>query len=100
VPFAYEHLLPFFNMPAEQAKANFHRAANKVELDEVLAREQVRDPVGYGKGPQVIEIMVDMMDVPWRLATQVGTRGPEAVKEMRDAGFKVRDMEHGTGFWA
>jgi pyruvate decarboxylase len=100
VPFAYEHLLPFFNMPAEQAKANFHRAANKVELDEVLSRDQVKDPVGYGKGPQVIEIMVDMMDVPWRLATQVGTRGPEAIKEMRDAGFKVRDMEHGTGFWA
>jgi pyruvate decarboxylase len=100
VPFAYEHLLPFFNMPVEQAKGNFHRAATKAELDEVLAREQVRDPVGYGKGPQVIEIIVGMLDVPWRLATQVGTRGPEAIKEMRDAGFKVRDMEHGTGFWA
>ncbi|TLD11833.1 hypothetical protein E2P81_ATG10275 [Venturia nashicola] len=100
VPFVYEHLLPFFNMPVEQAKKNFHRATTKVELDEVLALEQVRDPVGYGKGPQVIEIVVDMMDVPWRLATAVGTRGPEAVQEMRDAGFKVRDMEHGTGFWA
>lgn len=100
VPFAYEHLLPFFNMPAEQAKRNFHRAATKVELDEVFAREQVRDPVGYGKGPQVVEVVVGMLDVPWRLATQVGTRGPEAIKEMRDAGFKVRDMEHGTGFWA
>ena len=100
VPFAYEHLLPFFNMPVEQAKGNFHRAATKAELDEVLAREQVRDPVGYGKGPQVVEIIVGMLDVPWRLATQVGTRGPEAIKEMRDAGFKVRDMEHGTGFWA
>ncbi|GAB7322464.1 hypothetical protein MBLNU13_g03401t1 [Cladosporium sp. NU13] len=100
VPFAYEHLLPFFNMPAEQAKKNFHRAATKVELDEVFAREQVRDPVGYGRGPQVVEIVVGMLDVPWRLATQVGTRGPEAIKEMRDAGFKVRDMEHGTGFWA
>ena len=100
VPFAYEHLLPFFNMPVEQAKQNFHRAATKVELDEVFARAQVRDPVGYGKGPQVVEIVVGMLDVPWRLATQVGTRGPEAIKEMRDAGFKVRDMEHGTGFWA
>lgn len=100
VPFAYQHLLPFFNMPAEQAAKNFHRAATKAELDAVLALEQVRDPVGYGMGPQVVEIIVDMMDVPWRLATQVGTRGPEAVQEMRDAGFKVRDMEHGTGFWA
>ncbi|KAM0709511.1 hypothetical protein Q7P35_003550 [Cladosporium inversicolor] len=100
VPFAYEHLLPFFNMSVEQAKGNFHRAATKAELEDVLAREQVRDPVGYGKGPQVIEIIVGMLDVPWRLATQVGTRGPEAIKEMRDAGFKVRDMEHGDGFWA
>lgn len=100
VPFAYEHLLPFFNMPREQAARNFHRAATKVELDAVLALDRVRDPVGYGKGPQVIEIVVDMMDVPWRLATQVGTRGPEAVREMREAGFKVRDIEHGTGFWS
>ena len=100
VPFAYEHLLPFFNMPVEQARNNFHRAATKVELDEILKLDRVRDPVGYGKGPQVLEIVVDMMDVPWRLATAVGTRGPEAVKEMRDAGFKVRDMEHGDGFWA
>lgn len=100
VPFAYEHLLPFFNMPREQAARNFHRAATKVELDAVLALDRVRDPVGHGKGPQVIEIVVDMMDVPWRLATQVGTRGPEAVREMREAGFKVRDIEHGTGFWS
>lgn len=100
VPFAYEHMLPFFNMPAEQAKKNFHRAETKAELDAVLALERVKDPVGYGRGPQVVEVMVDMMDVPWRLATQVATRGPEAVKEMREAGFKVRDMEHGTGFWS
>jgi pyruvate decarboxylase len=100
VPFAYQHLLPFFNMSAEQAKQNFHRAENKAQLEEILDLERVRDPVGWGKGPQVVEIMVDMMDVPWRLATQVGTRGPEAVAEMREAGFKVRDMQHGDGFWA
>lgn len=100
VPFAYGHLLPFFTMPVEQAKKNFHRAETKGELDAILALERVRDPVGFGKGPQVVEVVVDKMDVPWRLATQVGTRGPEAVREMREAGFKVRDMEHGTGFWA
>ncbi|KAM0719619.1 hypothetical protein Q7P37_003749 [Cladosporium fusiforme] len=100
VPFAYEHLLPFFNMPVEQARRNFHRAESQSELDAVLALERVRDPVGYAQGPQVVEVVVDKMDVPWRLATQVGTRGPEAVREMREAGFKVRDLEHGTGFWA
>jgi pyruvate decarboxylase len=100
VPFAYQHMLPFFNMPAEQAKQNFHRAEDKAQLEEILKLERVRDPVGWGKGPQVVEIMIDMMDVPWRLATQVGTRGEAAVQEMKEAGFKVRDMVHGDGFWA
>jgi pyruvate decarboxylase len=100
VPSAYQHMLPFFNMSPEQAAANFHRAATRAELDKVLALDRIKDPVGYAKGPQVIEVIVDKMDVPWRLATQIGTRGPEAVKEMKDAGFTVRDMEHGDGFWA
>jgi pyruvate decarboxylase len=100
VPFAYQHMLPFFNMPAEQAEQNFHRAEDKAQLEEILKLERVRDPVGWGKGPQVVEIMIDMMDVPWRLATQVGTRGEAAVQEMKEAGFKVRDMVHGDGFWA
>jgi pyruvate decarboxylase len=100
VPSAYQHMLPFFNMSPEQAAANFHRATTRAELDEILALDRVKDPVGYAKGPQVIEVIVDKMDVPWRLATQIATRGPEAVKEMKDAGFTVRDMEHGEGFWA
>jgi len=36
---------------------------------------------------------MDMMDVPWRLATQIATRGPAAVKEMQEAGFKVRQLQ-------
>ncbi|KAK4554952.1 hypothetical protein LTR86_008100 [Recurvomyces mirabilis] len=85
VPFDYSHLLPFFNMPAEEAKKNFHRASTKVELEDVLKKEELARP----KVLQVVEVVMDMMDVPWGLPTQLAIRGPEVVKEMREAGFKL-----------
>ncbi|KAI7629218.1 hypothetical protein KC343_g5356 [Hortaea werneckii] len=95
VPFDYRHMLPFFNMPEAEAKRNFHRAETKAELEEILKRESVQNP----KTVQVVEIVMDAMDVPWRLSTQIATRGPEAVKEMKEAGFKVREMGKTEGFW-
>ncbi|TKA30956.1 hypothetical protein B0A50_01924 [Salinomyces thailandicus] len=95
VPFDYRHMLPFFNMPEAEAKKNFHRAETKEELEEVLGRENVKAP----KTVQVVEVVMDAMDVPWRLSTQIATRGPEAVKEMKEAGFRVRDMGNAEGFW-
>ncbi|KAF2172231.1 hypothetical protein M409DRAFT_17469 [Zasmidium cellare ATCC 36951] len=95
VPFDYSHMLPFFNMSPSEAKKNFHRCETKEQLEEVLKLESVRSP----KGVQVVEIVMDKLDVPWRLSTQVGTRGPEAVKEMKEAGFKVREMKKHEAFW-
>jgi pyruvate decarboxylase len=95
VPFNYEHMLSFFNMPVEEAKKNFHKATTKVELEDILAKDSVKNP----KSVQVVEIMMDMLDVPWRLSTQIATRGPEAVKEMREAGFKVRELQKTSNFW-
>ena len=96
VPFNYEHMLPFFNMPAEEAKKCFHKATNKAELEDILNKDSVKNP----QSVQVVEIMMEMLDVPWRLATQVATRGPEAVKEMKEAGFKVRELQKSSNFWA
>ena len=95
VPFDYKHMLPFFNMPEAEAKKNFHRAETKAELEEVLKLESVKKP----QTVQVVEVVMDMMDVPWRLSTQIGTRGPEAIQEMKEAGFKLRDMGKSEGFW-
>ena len=95
VPFNYEHMLPFFNMPVEEAKKNFHKATTKAELEDILAKDGVKNP----RSVQVVEIMMDMLDVPWRLSTQIATRGPEAVKEMREAGFKVRELQKTSNFW-
>jgi pyruvate decarboxylase len=95
VPFNYDHMLPFFNMSAEDAKKSFHKATTKAELEDILAKDSVKNP----KGVQVVEIVMDMFDVPWRLSTQIATRGPEAVKEMREAGFKVRELQKSSNFW-
>lgn len=99
VPFNYRHMLPFFNMPEAEAKNNFHRAETKAQLEDILALESVRRP----KTVQVVEVMMDMMDVPWRLSAIIAARGPAAVQEMKDAGFKVREMQNGDanakGFW-
>lgn len=96
VPFNYEFMLPFLgNAKKEEVEGQFHRASTKVELEEILAKESVQKP----QGVQVVEIVMDMLDVPWRLASQVATRGPEAVREMKEAGFKVRELQKSSDFW-
>ncbi|KAF2484230.1 pyruvate decarboxylase isoenzyme [Neohortaea acidophila] len=95
VPFNYEHMLPFFNMPPAQAKKCFHKAHTKAELDAILALDRVQNPTSV----QVVEIVMDRLDVPWRLASGVAMRGPEAVREMREAGFRVRDLTNSSDFW-
>lgn len=96
VPFKYEHMLPFLDMPESEAKKCYHKAATKMELEEILSLDRVKNP----KNVQVVEIVMDMLDVPWRLATQVAMRGPAAVKEMKEAGFKLREMQQeSSSFW-
>ncbi|KAK3055544.1 hypothetical protein LTR09_003464 [Extremus antarcticus] len=95
VPFNYKHMLPFFNMPEGEAEKCYHRAETKAELEEILAKDGVKKP----QKVQVVEIVMDMLDVPWRLSSQIATRGPEAVKEMKEAGFKVRELQKSGGFW-
>jgi len=96
VPFNYEHMLPFLgNSSPEKTQAQYHKATTKEELEAILSKESVKQP----NGVQVVEIVMDMLNVPWRLATQVATRGPQAVQEMREAGFKVREMLKSSEYW-
>lgn len=88
VPFNYAAMLSFFNMPEEQARRSFHRVETRAQLDETLDKAELRRP----EGVQVVEVVMDAMDVPWRLSSQLATRGPEAAEAMRKAGFKVREM--------
>lgn len=89
-------MLPFFNMPEAEAKEAFHKATTKAELEDILAKDCVKNP----KTVQVVEIVMDTFDVPWRLSSQIATRGPAAVKEMKEAGFKVRELNKQADFWS
>ena len=72
VPFNYEHMLPFLgNSSSEKTQAQYHKATTKEELEAILSKESVKQP----NGVQVVEIVMDMLDVPWRLATQVSVGG-------------------------
>jgi pyruvate decarboxylase len=73
VPFNYRHMLTFFNVPEEEAKKRFFKAETKEQLEKILDEDAVREP---GKGgaaqlPVVVEVMMDWLDVPWRLSSQV-----------------------------
>ncbi|KAF2858283.1 pyruvate decarboxylase isoenzyme [Piedraia hortae CBS 480.64] len=87
VPFNYKHLLPFFNMDESAAKQAFHRAETRDELDAILKLDSVCNPSTV----QVVEIILDKLDVPWRLGMQIAARGEWALKEMVDEGFKLPD---------
>ena len=62
----------------------------------MLALPQLLEP----KAVQVVEIVMETMDVPLVLATLIAMRGPAAVQEMREAGFKVpASVTDAKGFW-
>lgn len=89
VPYNFSHTLQLFGMPEDEAKANFHRVATKAEFEEVVAKESVRHP----NKVQLIEVVMDALDAPWRLVNQVATRGEESIKKMKEAGFKIREHQ-------
>lgn len=86
VPYNWGHTLQLFGMSDAEAKQNYHRCRTKTEFDEIVAKASVRNP----EKVQIIEVVMDAFDVPWRLVSQIGARGEAAVKKMEDAGFKVR----------
>jgi pyruvate decarboxylase len=96
VPFNYEHMLGFFNMPPVDAAKNFHRVSTRAEMESVLLMECIRSP----QAVQVVEVIMDKVDVPWRLSAQVAMRKDEAdLRAMTEAGFKVHQASKGKSIW-
>ena len=85
-PWNFCHALQLFGMSEEAARTSFFRAETKKELEDILTREEVRNPSTV----VLVEIVMDAMDAPWRLIEQVATRGPATVKKMKESGFKFR----------
>lgn len=85
VPYNFAHTLQLFGMPDFEAKENFHRCTTREEFDKAVAKATVRNP----KKVQIVEVVMDAMDAPWRLISQVATRGEATIKKMQDAGFRM-----------
>ena len=51
VPFKYEHMLSFFNMPESEARKSYHRATTKQELEDVFSLDPSKAAAGSpGRG--------------------------------------------------
>lgn len=87
VPYNFAHMLALFGMGEAEAEENFHRVTTKAEFEDVARKESVRNP----KKVQVVEVVMEPLDAPWRLVGQVATRGEESVRKMKEAGFKIRE---------
>lgn len=65
---SYQHLLPLFQHPSPATC--YRRCASKQELDAALADPELADPSLV----QVVEIVMDKLDVPWRLMEIIKSR--------------------------
>ncbi|KAF2817531.1 pyruvate decarboxylase-like protein [Mytilinidion resinicola] len=77
----YSALLPLFKHP--DPASSFHRATTKMELDEILKKVELTDPTQL----QIVELIVDQLDTPWRLGAQLAVRGEVTQKYLADEGF-------------
>lgn len=74
-------MLSFFG--AKNPEKCFRSARSKEELDAALADPALKEP----KEVQVLEIYMDKLDIPWRLAKILGTRDPEMGRMLIQEGF-------------
>jgi len=84
-PYNFSHALQLFGMSDSEAKENFHRCTTKEEFEVAVSKASVRSP----KKVQIIEVVMEAMDAPWRLISQVATRGEATINKMKEAGFRM-----------
>lgn len=83
-PLSYQHLLPLFQHPSPQSC--YRRCTSKHELEAALADPQLADPSAV----QIVEVVMDRLDVPWRLMEIIRSRGGAKAEELRGEGFDDR----------
>ena len=92
-PCNYSHMLKLFGMPEKQANESYHKASTRQELQEIFAKPVFHNPPNL----QIVEVMMDAFDSPWRLVAQIGMKGPETIKKMKEGGFDVPDSLYKDG---
>jgi pyruvate decarboxylase len=91
-PVRFRHLLAAF--AHLDPETHFHTAESKEEFKKLFQEkgEELRD----SKMTTVVELVLDKMDVPWRLTKQISIRGPESRQYLLDEGF-IGDGRVGIG---
>jgi len=77
----YSKMLPFFAHPSPET--SYHKVVKKKEGAGVFEDEKFRSLEHL----QVIEIVLDAFDVPWRLTKQIAIRGGRYLEELKKEGF-------------
>jgi len=78
----YEYLLPFFGH--DDAQASYRKVETKEEFPrKVFEDKKLCEPSSV----QVLELVLDRFDVPWRLTKVLSLRGPKYIEELKEAGF-------------
>lgn len=83
----YSHMLKLFGMSEKEADESYHKATTKDEVREILSKPELQNPSRV----QVVEIVMDTFDSPWRLVGQLAMRGESSIKKMKEGGFDVPD---------
>ncbi|KAK8246429.1 pyruvate decarboxylase-like protein [Phyllosticta capitalensis] len=79
-PASYQYMLPLFQHPSPSTC--YRRVASKQELMNALADPELADP----KHLQLVEIVLDKLDCPWRLLEIIKAR-PGKTEELKAEGF-------------
>jgi pyruvate decarboxylase len=81
VPTNYSALLPLFHHP--NPATSFHRVATKADFEDVLKKPEMSNPADL----QIVELIMEMKDTPWRLGGQIAFRGEKAREYLEQEGF-------------
>jgi pyruvate decarboxylase len=77
----YAQMLPFFVHPSPEK--SYHKVIKKDGWEPVFGNEMFKKLETL----QVIEIVLDAFDVPWRLTKQIAIRGGRHLEELKKEGF-------------
>ncbi|KAF2758032.1 pyruvate decarboxylase [Pseudovirgaria hyperparasitica] len=78
---AFKHILPLFQHPSPDE--HYALAKDPAELEKVITSKVFMEPSVLA----LCEIVLDKLDVPWRLSAQIALRGKAAVEYLYEEGF-------------
>jgi len=81
-PFKYSHLLSFFGGESKPG-VNYHLVKTRADLESTLTKPNIVEPTEV----QIIEVILDVWDIPWKLAGLLKARGGNMAEYLVEEGF-------------